>query len=202
MAADLVSIAETVILTQFLTPAAKNIGEVALAQAKQVGRIAISYLAAVGREPQPVEPKLLLPLVQAASLETDESLTTYWAALLANAADPTHQVIVQPGFIEVLRQLSPVDTQLLPILYHTDKPYNTKPIIWALKSSDLLGMLGLDHDQVSLLVGNLMRLQLCQVVGELGMSPIPQYISGTPYGVHFLSAVAPPMPTSAMGQQL
>lgn len=59
---------------------------------KSFGARATAHLAAVGREPQPVEPKLLLPLVQAASLETNEALAEKWAALLANAADPAQRV--------------------------------------------------------------------------------------------------------------
>jgi hypothetical protein len=66
-------------------------------------------LVAVGREPQPVEPKLLLPLAQAASLETNEALAEKWAALLANAADPTQRVGAHPGYIQVLQQRSSDD---------------------------------------------------------------------------------------------
>jgi hypothetical protein len=71
----------------------------------------------VGREPQPVEPKILLPLVQAASLEADETLVEKWAALLANAADPTQKAKVQPSFVEAVRQLTPADAQLLEFIY-------------------------------------------------------------------------------------
>jgi hypothetical protein len=90
--ADLVTIAVTAAMTQFVGPTAKHLGEQALERDKQVESKATAYLAAVGREPQPVEPKILLPLVQAASLESDPTLADKWAALLANAADPAKKV--------------------------------------------------------------------------------------------------------------
>lgn len=86
-------------------------------RAQQLGTQATALLTAVGREPQPVEPKLLLPLVQAAALESDSTLAEKWAALLANAADPAQRIMVQPGFAEVLRQLTTLEAQILSELY-------------------------------------------------------------------------------------
>ena len=103
-------------LGKFVGPAAEHYGKLALERAQQLGAKATALLAQVGREPQPVEPKLLLPLVQAASLETDEALAEKWAALLANAADPAQRVAVQPGFAEVLRQLASLDARVLSVL--------------------------------------------------------------------------------------
>ena len=87
----------------------------------------------VGREPQPGEPKLLVPLVQAAALETDESLAEKWAALLANAADSAQRVAVRPAFVEVLRQLIADDAEMLRYI-HAEKytialwDYTSSPI--------------------------------------------------------------------------
>lgn len=117
MSADLVTIATTAVLTQFLTPAAKNLGEVALERAKQIGSKAVSYLAAVGREPQPVEEKILYPLLQAASLEADPSLADLWAVLLANAADTATEKRVTPAYTEILKQLTVSEAKLLNRLF-------------------------------------------------------------------------------------
>jgi hypothetical protein len=117
VAADLVTIATTAALTQFVGPAFKHLGEQALERAKQVASKAADLLAAVGREPQPVEPKLLLPLVQAASLETDPVLSAHWAALLANAADPIQQIAVHPSYADILRQITPTEAKLLSELF-------------------------------------------------------------------------------------
>lgn len=116
MAADLVTIIETVAITQFLTPGAKSIGEAALERGQNVAKAAVQFLKNVGREPQPVEPKVLVPLVQAAALETDEALADKWAALLANAADPASTLIITPIYVDILRQLTPQEANLLTFL--------------------------------------------------------------------------------------
>jgi hypothetical protein len=104
-------------LGKFVGPAAEHLGKLALERAQHLGQKATALLTAAGREPQPVEPKLLVPLVQAASLETDETLSAHWAALLANAADPARSSGIVPAYIEILRQLSPREAQLLYSLF-------------------------------------------------------------------------------------
>jgi hypothetical protein len=210
MAADLVTIATTAVLTQFLTPAAKNLGEVALERAKQVGTKAVGYLVAVGRTTQPVEEKLLLPLVQAASLESDPSLADKWAALLANAADPARYSGVQPGFIEVLRQLTPTDAQVLEeaavIQLHPSSPISGYIAITLL----LRRFPSLTQEALLIVTGNMARLGLCLSVSEQDvnrsrrsspiaprtdyrtMGPGVDYIQLTPFCRAFLAAVTPP----------
>jgi hypothetical protein len=102
-------------LGKLVGPAAEHYGKLALERAQQLGAKATTYLATVGREPQPVEPKLLPPLVQAAALESDSDLANKCAALLAKSADPTQKVMIQPGFAEVLRQFMSLDAQVLSV---------------------------------------------------------------------------------------
>jgi hypothetical protein len=64
-----------------------------------------------GINAQAVPPRLFLPIIESGSIEGDEDLHSRWAALLANAARSGDSV--HPSFIEVLRQLSPEDAQLL-----------------------------------------------------------------------------------------
>ena len=68
---------------------------------------------------QPVPPRLFLPMLEAASIEGDEDLHTRWAALLANAAASPESV--HPSYIEVLKQLTPVEARLLDALYKIAK---------------------------------------------------------------------------------
>lgn len=117
MAADLITLAEGALLTQFLTPTAKHYGEVALKRIQQLGDRTKALLTSVNREPQTVEEKTLFPLVQAASLEADPLLAEKWAALLANAADPAQRVPVHPSYVEILRQLTPTEAKLLEELF-------------------------------------------------------------------------------------
>jgi abortive infection alpha-like protein len=76
-------------------------------------------LKEAGIGPQAVPPRLFLPMVEAASIEDDEDLHTRWAALLANAA--TSPDLVHPSYIEVLKQLTPVEARLLDALYKIAK---------------------------------------------------------------------------------
>lgn len=58
-----------------------------------------------GIVPRSVNLKLLLPIMDNASVEEDEDLHTMWAALLTNAADPAGSDVL-PSFVEVLKQLT------------------------------------------------------------------------------------------------
>jgi hypothetical protein len=51
VATDLVTIATTAVLSQFLGPSAKHFGELMLERGRQVGSKAVAYLAAIVREP-------------------------------------------------------------------------------------------------------------------------------------------------------
>jgi hypothetical protein len=76
------------------------------------------FVSDAGFVPNPVALKLLLPALDYASVEDDEDLHTAWAALLANASDPSEGAIeVLPSFAGVLRELSPRDAQFLKTLY-------------------------------------------------------------------------------------
>lgn len=203
MAAELVTIATTAALTQFVGPMFKHLGEQALERAKQVAGKASGLLAAVGREPQPVEPKLLVPLVQAAALESDESLSNKWAALLANAADPAQWVVMQPGFVEVLRQLTPSDAVVLSRIYQDVLVAEEALLTYEPPSVVTQGMhaeLGLQQKQFAVSVDTLIRLRLCAVPGPVitGFAQGPNYavalmVCPTVFGLEFLSACLPPV---------
>jgi hypothetical protein len=209
--ADLITLIEGAALAKFVGPAAEHYGKVALERAQQVGNKAMTMLAAVGREPRPVEPKLLLPLVQAAALESNPTLVEAWAALLANAADPTQRVAVQPGFAEVLRQLTPQEARLLTFIYRNTFPNAETdevraPAIaedyTAIKVDSALPLLEISAIELQGYVDNLLRLRLCKIPdGTVGSdkllhdSFLPVYrIAPTVFGYQFLQAVTPPTP--------
>jgi hypothetical protein len=104
-------------LGKFVGLTAEHLGNQALERAQQLGTKAKAILAQLGREPQTVEPKILMPLIKAAVLESDETLAEMWARLLASAADPISKVKVQLGFVAVLRQLDSTDPTILNWMY-------------------------------------------------------------------------------------
>ena len=196
-------------LGKFVGPAAEAIGKAAWEQAQQLGVRATAYLAAVGREPQPVEPKLLLPLVQAASLETNEALAEKWAALLANAADPKQKVIAQLGFVSVLREITAIEAVLLQNLSDAlalGRDYGAAFISTRFLREDAPE---LSEYEFEVAVGNLSRLNLCllgnnqeiKLTQAVAAAPranviVPGFnlVSLTPYGRAFLLAMTPPTP--------
>jgi hypothetical protein len=203
MAADLVTIATTAVLTQFLTPAAKSLGEVALERVKHIGSKAVGYLTAVGREAQPVEEKLLYPLLQAASLESDPSLADLWAALLANAADPAQKAPVQPSFADVLRQLMPTDAVILAHIYkraRVDEQAILQYELGRIVTQRMPTELNMTDKQFALGVDTLLRLRLCapptprpEKGGSIGgIAAATLQVCPTVFGVAFLAAVTPP----------
>ena len=62
---------------------------------------------------EPLNPKLIVPLLEAASNEGDETLQDMWAELLANAMDPDCDVSLQRVFIDTLKQFEPIDARIL-----------------------------------------------------------------------------------------
>lgn len=63
-------------------------------------------------EPRRLPEALSLPLLQAASLQEDESLQEKWAALLASAANPG-QPLVPTAYVEILAQLTSREIYIL-----------------------------------------------------------------------------------------
>jgi len=59
-----------------------------------------------------------VPMLQHASLEDDDRLRERWAALLANAASPHAGVNVRPVMAETLKQLTPLDAELMDFFYN------------------------------------------------------------------------------------
>jgi len=201
MAADLATILETVTVTQLLTPTGKALGEKILERGKQVAGKAVAYLAAVGRQPQDVAEKLLVPMALGAGLESDPILVEKWAALLANAADPTQRVLVRPGFVETLRQLTPVDAKILALIYQEAEIDFTNltnlQLVW---TSQFREALELTHEELLISIEELVRLKLCdanflrftKMLDDTQQAKAINSVYHTIYGATFLAAVTPP----------
>jgi hypothetical protein len=119
-----------------------------------------------GISPHAVPPRLLLPILEGASIEDDEELHTRWAALLANAAASPN--LVHPSYIEILRQLAPEDAGLLDKLYDHCKAKQTnrvEPWIGSVTMAERNERISAgDNPEVPF--DNLVRLGLIEVVYE------------------------------------
>jgi hypothetical protein len=66
---------------------------------------------------RPVPLKILIPIMQGASLEENDDLQDLWAALLVNAANTNFRNEVRRSYAAILEQLTPLDAQILNELY-------------------------------------------------------------------------------------
>jgi hypothetical protein len=71
----------------------------------------VKGLEATGKPVDPVPPRLLLPILDAASLEANPSLQEMWSGRLASAS--LEKDSMSPSFIETLKQLKPDEAGLL-----------------------------------------------------------------------------------------
>ena len=63
--------------------------------------------------PEPISLRVGKPLLEAASMESNDELQDLWARLMANAMDPNRDVILRHEFIDVLSQFEPIDVLIL-----------------------------------------------------------------------------------------
>lgn len=116
-----------------------------------------------GIEPDSVPLRTLIPLIQGASIEDDDKLSTRWAALLANAAISRHGAFSSQIFSNILSQLSPVDTLIFDKLSTGEHHFKNHPQLKEYISFRLsiIRDLGLNEAEYDLSVDNLVRLGLC-----------------------------------------
>jgi hypothetical protein len=120
-------------------------------------------------------PSLAIPIMLAAADEGRDELQDIWAALLAAAADPARNKAFRLKFIEIAKQLDPLDVVVLAKLSIGGGVLNT-PIRQALIDQGLRG------DEIQISVNNLIELGLLGAPGGTSMI--------FPFGNEFLRAVS------------
>ncbi len=63
--------------------------------------------------PRLIPPRIALPLLEAASAETEAGLQEMWAALIANATDSSRTQEIPRVYVDILRSLEPIDAVVL-----------------------------------------------------------------------------------------
>ena len=109
-------------------------------------------------------------VVDAAVMLDDPELHTRWAALLASAATPGSDII--PGFVEILRQLTSVQAQILDWMYAKEyEQIRDLPRNWPdVERKDIEEKFNLSAKQYALLITDLERLQLIEPRRDLRLS--------------------------------
>jgi hypothetical protein len=140
-----------------------------------------AFLEAKGINPKEISgkasPEIVVPLLEASGEASDDTISTMFANLLADAIDPTTASLIHPSYGKVLNQLSPLDAQILSSLYreieshtkniqagkspegldanlpaHRQLGYNEEPLAAAMK---------IDLEVIRLSFENIRRLGIC-----------------------------------------
>jgi hypothetical protein len=159
------------LIGKFLGPACEELGalmgeHVRTFRLKNQIRIlkgAKKILAKEGLEPKAVNLKTFVPLLEAGALEEEEQMAERWASLLASAANPQAKDTVEPSFIEILRQLTPLQARILDVTYALIERERIPSAEWnqrGILSDGLRQVLQVDEGQFRLAVDNLVRLRL------------------------------------------
>jgi len=61
--------------------------------------------------------KVMIPLLQGATLEEDDDLQDRWAILLVNAANAEFPIEIRRAYLNILEQLSPLEVRILDNIY-------------------------------------------------------------------------------------
>jgi hypothetical protein len=128
-------------------------------------------------------PSLAIPIMIAAADESRDELQDMWAALLAAAADPKRSASFRLKFIEVVKQLDPLDPAVLIELTH-QKLADFEALN---KISSKLHYL---DDEVAVSLSNLESLALVARAGPQNSANY-RYLSATALGRELLRAVEP-----------
>jgi hypothetical protein len=155
---------------------------------------AIEFLK--GKEPTKELPlNFAVPLLQAATLEENNDLQDIWAKLLVNAVTSEPDSENRHAFISILKDLTPLDAQLLNKLYSSREPYDYTAV-WSTNLPEQLSIERPEGDNLSppeevmLSLANLSRLGLITVPATYGGVSGFSYLSPTLLGWRFYLAIA------------
>jgi hypothetical protein len=86
--------------------------------------------------------RIAIPMLESASLEDNETLQNIWARLIANSMDPNFTQPLHPGYIEIIKQMSPDEAVIL----NAFRQIESYPILFkdhvSLQSKRFLGFFG------------------------------------------------------------
>lgn len=127
--------------------------------------LAKERLERAGLSPKSVNLKILVPLLENAALEDSDEMTERWAALLAKAANPNRKLGHESAFVEILRQLTPLDAQALDRFYSLLFRYapNAEWKDYGVYNHELRDGLKCEPQELSIAIDNLLRLRLVQL---------------------------------------
>lgn len=130
-------------------------------------------------EPASVSPNDLMPLLASAQNETGDELTELWAKLLAALMDPKRKAAYRREFVDIAKDLEPVDAIVLQKLSGVGR-------LSPSRQKYLSTTLNVSEDFVQNAFRNLTRLQMVEVLAGHTWEEAP---SLTALGRQFLTAI-------------
>lgn len=133
-------------------------------------QLAHQRITASGIDPQPIDLKRLIPMIEGASLEEGDDLVARWAGLIASAATGTDTL---PAYADILRHLSPEEARMLEFLF--DNAANVSGLAEQYEGVDkaeLESESGLSREQFLIRIQNLHRLELVVQITIGGLEPV------------------------------
>jgi len=117
----------------------------------------------------PVSLKVLVPLLEASSLEEDQTMQDKWANLLTNAI--SNKLEIRPNYVEILKELSPIEVLLLDKIYEEARKESDyqKRLSLNFDKQKICDWLKLSSEKFDVLIENLFRLNLCRMPGATGI---------------------------------
>lgn len=115
-----------------------------------------AFLEDKGIDPRRVLPKTVAPILEGGSLESEDGMRVRWAAMLANAADPSRHE-VHPSFPHMLAELTPLEVRILD---HAFKNGDNSKGVFPLDRDAVASEFEVHSEELQVLIDNLGRLNL------------------------------------------
>ena len=170
-------------------------------------------LREAGLSANAVPTRLLLPIMEASSVENTETLQEMWAGLLATASQQTDSV--SPSFIETLKQLTPDEARHLELICQETLKFlakerltaETELVLWAFGARRYIGPKEFDippgvypdtYERLGLLRRAYKVDSSFDAGGAKVSSEVDYWYEFTEYAIRFLDACHGPLPAKSV----
>jgi hypothetical protein len=161
-------------LSRICLPAAEEFGlllkdRVSYWRALNLAKVLKKAETKLPAEVRGASPKLVLPIIEGASLEDKDDLQDLWGNLLASEVDPRFNGPVRTVYIDIIKQLEVIDVHTLNFIYEGYKTglqvwlqnnsADTSPTIFPISRIFITNKLGIDAITYEDSIDNLIRLR-------------------------------------------
>jgi hypothetical protein len=127
------------------------------------------FLDEKGIAPGVVPAKTLMMIMEKAGLEDSPSIQEKWAALLANAANPSHTKTILPSFVSILSELSSLEVGILDKTFQTASAIEkNKRFEFQFSKQAFIQEFKITSDDFDVISNNLMRLNIFAPLASYG----------------------------------